>query len=72
MNLWTCAMSLAIAVLTACRSKASPIAKTGWVQSASRSPYRTKRRCSPRVARSVCSIMLTHAAVRVTSPWRWS
>ena len=29
MNLCTCAMSLAIAVLTACRSKASPSAKTG-------------------------------------------
>ena len=72
MNLWTCAMSLAIAVLTADRSKASPSANTGWVQSASRSSYRTKRRCSPRVARSVCSIMLTQAAVRVTSPWRWS
>jgi hypothetical protein len=37
------------------------------VQSVSRSSYRTNARRPSRVARSVCNIMFTQAAVRCTS-----
>jgi hypothetical protein len=67
MNWCTCRIALALAALTASRSSSCPSRKTGTVQSVSRSSYRTNARLPSRVARSVCSIMFTHAAVRWTS-----
>ena len=67
MNWCTARMELALAALTASRSSSWPSRNTGTVQSVSISSYRTKARVPSRVARSVCSIMFTQAAVRWTS-----
>ena len=68
MKEWTARTLFAEAELTESRSRRWPTPASGMVQSSSRSAYGQGAGGEPRVPRSVWSIMLTQAAVRLTSP----